>query len=190
MPPVCTTVLFRKLTADSPAIGRIICAVTRGIEYHTEVITELGYFSSHDNSGVRFIDSLEHEDDAEYWDKIVVPAAWLPETLEWAKSIVGEPYTKTGAFLSGFDVAWRPAGEWWCSATSREIVDRNGFRGTPEMPNPHALRVALDALLGNQPQAEAPRVVFGDAEHDCLVQLMAQDKLTPAQVERIWEMGT
>ncbi len=189
MPPTSTTILFRKLTADSPAIGRIICAVTGGYEYHTEALTELGYFSAHYDEGVRFAAQIEHQDDPEYWDKIVVPVGWLPETLKWAVSISGAAYDPLGAILSGFDADWRCAGKWFCSFTSRECCDRNGFCGLPTMPNPHRLRLALDARLGRVRQAETPKIVFGEAEHVFLSTCLAQGKLTAQQVEQIWSMS-
>ncbi len=146
---------FRRLTPDSPEIGRVICLATGGSLYHVEAIFASGScFSANAPEGVRFLPSLP-QDDACHWLKVRVPWPETPNVLDWCEDQVGEKYDYEAALNSAIGIPRRNPGKWFCSEIVAEICSRCGWCDAPAMPNPVALYRALCAKLGLVPELQA-----------------------------------
>ena len=149
---------FRKLTPDSPPIGRIICLAEREDVYHVEVRMRGQWLSATTDYGVRFTIDPGHLlmtggspalwPDPEYWDVVAVQELMTDEVYNWCLEEVGAGYNYFGALNSAIGVRIRNPYKWFCSEIAAEVASRCGITGLDPLPDPSVLRSQLMQHVG------------------------------------------
>jgi len=178
---------FRRLTPDSPRMGRIICLACRDNVYHAEVECN-GKFWTADATADAVIcrDTIEHECNPAYWDILRIDAATvgLPE---FGTQQLGKRYDWTGAFLSAINSGKYDSSRYFCSRLARDFI---AFCGTPIpdiSPNPGKLRADLRKLLGMGVPARATPLGMRieAADHAYMQELVANGSIDEATRKRV-----
>jgi hypothetical protein len=185
---------FRKLTSDSPAIGRLICLAERDNVYHVESQLAAGFFSADPDNGVRFLASIEHQGDPDYWDIVEVPETSNLQIELWADSMAGHKppfaYDFVGAFNSAMGIHERDPYKWFCSLVAVEVASRAGIVGLDPMPDPALLRSQLKqhaGLLGAGERVYYPvaGLALGDADVAYVSQLVDDRLIDSALAQKL-----
>jgi hypothetical protein len=186
---------FRKLTPDSPPIGRIICLAEREDVYHVEVRMRGQWFSATTDYGVRFTIDPGHllmtggspalGPDPEYWDVVAVPE--LVSDDNWCSLEVGAGYDYFGALNSAIGVHIRNPYKWFCSEIAAEVASRCGITGLDPLPDPSVLRGQLMRHVGMlQGEPIIPvGLAFGDADSAYLQSLVDSRTIDPDTAQKV-----
>jgi len=167
---------FEKLTDDSPAIGRIICAATRSNVFHVETQTgDKRYFSAHFSEGVRFVDALENENDPAHWEVIESGLNWFPEMTAWCNGKCGEKYDVLGALNSALGIPICDASKDFCSHIAEELCAMSGMTGLCQLPSPARFRADLRKYLGILTDPAKVLVELGNEDFQYLHELLVNE---------------
>jgi len=189
---------FRKLTPDSPPIGRIICLAERDDVYHVEVRMRGQWFSATTDYGVRFtIDpgyTADGAPDPEHWDVVAVQELMTDEVFAWCQKQVGKWYDWYGAMLSPIipadEIRVNPY-EWFCSELAAEVAESVGIPELNLAPDPSTLRMqlrnhaayTLDFFCLSTHLVAG--LVFGDADSAYLQSLVDSRTIDPDTAQKV-----
>jgi hypothetical protein len=111
-------------------------------------------FSATKADGCRWLDTIVTTKPGEKWEVVPVPVLLMRFTeqvaIDFANSIVGEPYDVQGAINSGLGVSIRDANKWFCSLTQTELLSRVGIYGVPRMLSPAGLYLFSKRLFAGE----------------------------------------